>query len=90
MAVFPGWELYAPVVSCKGSIFDLLSSAVVLLDEPEVLTEAHDAWWSRVTEAHERSLIGNLVRPEELFLTPEAMARASATGNDDCGRATRN
>ena len=71
VAVFPGWELYAPVVSGRGSIFDLLSSAVVLLDEPEVLTEAHDTWWSRVTEGHERSLIGNLVRPEDLLLTPE-------------------
>ncbi len=71
VAVFPGWELYAPVVSSRGSIFDLLSSAVVLLDEPEVLTEAHDTWWSRVTEGHERSLIGNLVRPEDLLLTPE-------------------
>ena len=32
---------------------------------------AHDAWWAKVTEAHERSLVGNLVRPEDLYLTPE-------------------
>ena len=71
VAVFPGWELYAPIVGSKESIFDLLPGAVVLLDEPDALEEAHDAWWSRVTEAHERSLIGNLVRPEHLYLTPE-------------------
>ena len=71
VAVFPGWELYAPMVGARESIFDLLPGAVVLLDEPDALEEAHDAWWTRVTEAHERSLVGNLVRPEDLYLTPE-------------------
>src|SRR5271165_1372051 len=71
VAVFPGWELYAPIVDSKESIFDLLPGAVLLLDEPDALEETHDAWWTRVTEAHERSLIGNLVRPEDLFLTPD-------------------
>src|SRR5208282_4006740 len=35
VAVFPGWELYAPSVGAKDSIFDLLPGAVVLLDEPD-------------------------------------------------------
>src|SRR5271167_2845387 len=71
VAVFPGWELYAPIVGAKASIFDLLPGAVVLLDEPDRLDEAHDAWWTRTADAHERSLVGNLVRPEDLYLTPE-------------------
>jgi transcription-repair coupling factor (superfamily II helicase) len=71
VAVFPGWELYAPVVGARESIFDLLPGAVVLLDEPGALEEAHDFWWTRVTEAHERNLVGNLVRPEDLYFTPE-------------------
>src|SRR5271166_998497 len=71
VSVFPGWEMYAPVAGARETFFDLLSGAAVILDEPDLLTEAHDAWWARVTEAHERSLIGNLVRPEELYLTPE-------------------
>ena len=71
VAVFPGWELYAPIVGAKESLFDLMPGAVVLLDEPDALREAHDAWWSRVFEAHERSLVGNLVRPEHLYLSPE-------------------
>ena len=70
-AVFPGWELYAAIVGAKQSIFDLLPGAVVLLDEPDALGEAQDTWWSRVSEAHERSLVGNLVRPEDLYFTPE-------------------
>jgi len=82
VAVFPGWELYAPIVGAKETIFDLVPGAVVLLDEPDALTEAHDAWWTKVADAHERSLVGNLVRPEELYFTPEqwrARLQRSAT-----------
>ena len=32
----------------------------------------HDGWWQRLTDAHERSGVGNLVRPEELYVTPDA------------------
>ncbi len=71
VAVFPGWELYAPVAGAKENFFDLLPDAVIALDEPDALDDAQDAWWSKLTEAHERSLIGNLVRPEELYLPPE-------------------
>ena len=71
VAVFPGWELYAPVVGASESILDLLPGAVVLLDEPDALEEVRDTWWARVTGAHEHSPIGNLVRPEDLYLTPE-------------------
>jgi transcription-repair coupling factor (superfamily II helicase) len=74
VSVFPGWELYAPVAGAKQSFFDLLPSATVVLDEPDTLSEAHDTWWTKLTEVHERSLIGNLVRPENLFLSPEQWA----------------
>src|SRR5271166_1878926 len=70
-SVFPGWELYAPIAGAKETFFDLLPGAAIVLEEPGVLDAAHEAWWSKVTEAHERSLIGNLVRPEDLYLTPE-------------------
>ncbi|MGA2902194.1 MAG: transcription-repair coupling factor [Candidatus Korobacteraceae bacterium] len=70
VTVFPGWELYAPVAGAKENFFDLVPAATVVLDEPDSLNEAHDAWWAKVTEAHERSLIGNLVRPEDIYLTP--------------------
>ena len=71
VAVFPGWELYAPVAGASEGFFDLLPGATVILDEPSLLAETHDGWWTKVAEAHERSLIGNLVHPEELYLTPE-------------------
>ena len=64
VAVFPGWELYAPAVQKKENFFDdLVPGATIILDEPDALNIAHDTWWTKVTEAHERSLVGNLVRP---------------------------
>ncbi len=69
--VFPGWELYAPVAGADETFFDLLPNAQIVIDEPAQLTDAHDTWWTKVEEAHERSLVGNLVRPEELYLSPE-------------------
>ena len=41
--------------------------AVVIMSggnvEPERLASDHDAWWQRILDAHERSGVGNLVRP---------------------------
>lgn len=71
VAVFPGWELYAPAAGASQSFFDLLPNAAILIDEPEQLEEARDTWWTRLSEAHERSLVGNLVRPEDLYLSPD-------------------
>ena len=69
--VFPGWEFYAPVAGADRSIFALLPDARVILDEPEALNLELDKIWARIEEAHERSGVGNLVRPSDLYLTPE-------------------
>ena len=76
MSVFPGWELYAPVAGADRSFFELLPGSTVALDEPDLLDEALDAWWTKLTEAHERSLVGNLVRPEDLYLSPKQWSSA--------------
>ncbi|MGB2834614.1 MAG: transcription-repair coupling factor, partial [Candidatus Sulfotelmatobacter sp.] len=69
--VFPGWEFYSPVAGADSSVFDLIPRAAVLLDEPDQLHQEFDRFWTRVQEAHERSGVGNLVRPEDLYLPPE-------------------
>ncbi len=71
VTVFPGWEFYAPVAGADRSLFDLLPRAAVLLDEPDQLKHELDRFWTRVGEMHERSGVGNLVRPEDLYLTPD-------------------
>src|SRR6266581_1091705 len=71
VTVFPGWEFYAPVARESRSLFDLLPHAAVFTDEPENLKQELDRTWTRIEEAHERSLIGNLVRPTDLYFSPE-------------------
>jgi transcription-repair coupling factor (superfamily II helicase) len=84
VTVFPGWEFYAPVAGADHSIFDLLPRAAVLLDEPDLLRSEFDRFWTRVEEAHERSGVGNLVRPTDLYLQPDDWWKkvASLTGAD--------
>jgi len=84
VAVFPGWEFYAPVAGRTGTIFDLLPNAAMLADEPEFLISELDSVWDKITDAHERSGIGNLVRPSELYTPPEAWRETLAqTGGAD-------
>src|SRR5215471_10539530 len=70
VTVFPGWEFYAPVAGADLTVFDLLPQAAVLLDEPDLLGSEFERFWTRVGEMHERSGVGNLVRPEDLYLPP--------------------
>jgi transcription-repair coupling factor (superfamily II helicase) len=70
-SVFPGWEFYAAIAGSAGTIFDLLPNASVIVDEPDLLKSEFETVWTRIEEAHERSGMGNLVRPEELYLPPE-------------------
>src|SRR5713226_5323991 len=78
VTVFPGWEFYAPVAGAENTIFDLLPRAAVLVDEPESVKQELDRVWTRIQEAHERSGVGNLVRPEDLYLTPDHLWRKIA------------
>src|SRR5580658_427614 len=84
VTVFPGWEFYAPVAGADRSVFDLLPHSAVLLDEPDLLRTEFDRFWTRVEEAHERSGVGNLVRPVDLYLPPDEWWKkvASITGAD--------
>src|SRR5437588_7682480 len=67
VTVFPGWEFYAPVARESRTLFELLPHAAVFADEPETLKHELDRTWARVVEIHERSPIGDLVRPEDLY-----------------------
>src|ERR1700721_851584 len=69
--VFPGWEFYTPVAGADNTIFDFIPRASVILDETDQLKQEFDRFWSRVADAHERSGVGNLVRPEDLYLPPD-------------------
>jgi len=71
VTVFPGWEFYAPVAGADRTVFDLIPNAAVLADEPDAIRNEFDQVWSRIADAHERSGVGNLVRPTDLYLPPD-------------------
>ncbi len=68
--VFPGWEFYAPLAGADASAFELVHNAAVIVDEPADVQEGLEHWWERVEAMHERSGVGNLVRPEDLYFPP--------------------
>jgi transcription-repair coupling factor (superfamily II helicase) len=70
VTVFPGWEFYAPVAGAAGTIFDFLPNAAVIADEPDRLKTELESAWEKITVAHQRSAIGNLVLPSELYVPP--------------------
>src|SRR5437660_8909138 len=71
VAAFPGWEFYAPVAGADRSVLDLMPQAAVMVNEPDSVKSELERIWSRITEAHERSGVGNLVRPEDLYFSPD-------------------
>src|SRR5207253_5301459 len=79
VSVFPGWEFYAPVAGADHTLFDMLPHALFLADESDNLRQEFDRVWSRIEEAHERSGIGNLVGPADLYLSPDDWWKTLAT-----------
>jgi transcription-repair coupling factor (superfamily II helicase) len=73
VSVFPGWEFFTPVAGADGHLLKLLPKAVLCVDEPAMVNNQIDRWWSKVEQRHERSGIGSLVRPEDIYLRPEML-----------------
>ena len=76
VSVFPGWELFAPVAGAANSLLKLLPRSVLIVDEPAMVRNQIDRWWNKVEQRHERSGIGSLVRPEDIYLRPEVLQAA--------------
>src|SRR5579871_1670004 len=69
--VFPGWEFFAPVAGANQTLLDLLGSSTrVFIEEPAMVKNQGERWWNKVEQRHDRSGIGNLVRPEDIYLSP--------------------
>jgi len=69
--VFPGWEFFAPVAGAKQTLLDLMGTSTrVLLEEPAMVKNQGERWWNKIEQRHDRSGIGSLVRPEDVYLSP--------------------
>lgn len=69
--VFPGWEFFAPVAGANQTLLDLLGPATrVFVEEPAMVKNQGERWWNKVEQRHDRSGIGSLVRPEDIYTSP--------------------
>jgi transcription-repair coupling factor (superfamily II helicase) len=73
VSVFPGWEFFTPVAGAAHSLLTLLPRCALFVDEPAMVRNQVDRWWNKVELRHERSGIGSLVRPEDIYLRPEVL-----------------
>ncbi len=76
VSVFPGWEFFAAVAGAEKSLLTLLPKCALFVDEPAMVRNQIDRWWNKVEQRHERSGIGSLIRPEDIYLRPEVLQAA--------------
>src|SRR5579875_3671515 len=73
VSVFPGWEFFAGVSGATGTLLDLFPRAALFVEEPAMIRNQVDRWWNKVEQRHERSSIGSLITPEDIYLRPELL-----------------
>lgn len=70
--IFPGWEFFAAAAAgARNTVFDLVPKCRVFVEEPGLVQNQLDRWWSKVTQRHERSSMDTLFAPADLYLKPE-------------------
>jgi transcription-repair coupling factor (superfamily II helicase) len=74
VSVFPGWEFFASVAGAQKSLLTLIPRSALFVDEPAMVRNQIDRWWNKVEQRHERSGVGSLIRPEDIYLRPEILA----------------
>src|SRR6266702_691511 len=73
VSVFPGWEFFSCVAGAESHLLKLLPKSTLFVDEPGMVRNQIDRWWNKVEQRHERSGIGSLIRPEDIYLRPEIL-----------------
>jgi transcription-repair coupling factor (superfamily II helicase) len=73
VSVFPGWEFFSPVAGAARSLLTLVPRCALFVDEPAMVGNQIDRWWNKLEQRHERSGIGSLIRPEDIYLRPEIL-----------------
>ena len=73
--VFPGWEFFASVApaaaQARTTLLDLMGPGTrVFVEEPAMVKNQGERWWNKVEQRHERSGIGSLIGPEDIYVSP--------------------
>ena len=73
VSVFPGWEFFAGISGATGTLLDLFAKSTLFVEEPAMVKNQIDRWWNKLEQRHERSSIGSLMTPEDLYGRPELL-----------------
>ena len=73
VSVFPGWEFFSCVAGAESHLLKLAPKCMLFVDEPAMVRNQVDRWWNKIEQRHERSGIGSLIRPEDIYLRPEVL-----------------
>ncbi len=73
VSVFPGWEFFSAVAGAEKSLLSLVPKSALFIEEPAMVRNQIDRWWNKVEQRHERSAMGSLIRPEDIYLRPEVL-----------------
>src|ERR1700689_5159574 len=76
VSVFPGWEFFSAVAGAGKSLLSLLPKSALFIEEPAMVRNQIERWWNKVEQRHERSAMGSLIRPEDIYLRPELLETA--------------
>jgi transcription-repair coupling factor (superfamily II helicase) len=76
VSVFPGWEFFTAVAGADKSLLTLLPKCALFIEEPAMVRNQIDRWWNKVEQRHERSAMGSLIMPEDIYLRPEVLQAA--------------
>lgn len=73
VSVFPGWEFFSTVAGADRTLFDLFPRVQVFVEEPAMIRNQAERWWGKVEQRHDRSGIGSLVTPTDIYLSPNEL-----------------
>jgi transcription-repair coupling factor (superfamily II helicase) len=76
VSVFPGWEFFSAVAGAKKTLLSLLPKCALFVEEPAMVHNQIDRWWNKVEQRHDRSAMGSLIRPEDIYMRPEVLQAA--------------
>jgi len=73
VSVFPGWEFFSAVAGADKSLLSLAPRCTLFIEEPAMVLNQIERWWNKVEQRHERSAIGSLIVPEDIYIRPEIL-----------------
>jgi transcription-repair coupling factor (superfamily II helicase) len=76
LSVFPGWEFFSAVAGAERSLLTLLPKCALFIEEPAMVRNQIERWWNKVEQRHDRSAMGSLIRPEDIYMRPEMLQAA--------------